>query len=535
MGGAPTRVNSPMIQTLGQTTNFTITYDDAFGDARHRAEALQRTCEKDFSRLASWFGVSAGFGPSNRATLQVETQSLANNNGYRANGTIRCSLHHFDGAVDAARADDAVRALFVAEFAEVLMSYRNQTVAPTWNPAGSDGEGLSRVCAAVFYPDAYYDPAFLAGPFVNPWLTSSGRTDWVDSREASDVAIDSFGCSILFLYWLHDQLGYSWHDIITKAGATLAATYTALTGRTDAFTAFTTLLAEYFPIGKTPALKTDDPFPLRASSARQVSIVVTKVPAGFPLPIGGRGTVHVRPFVTCPADDYHYTVWVRPQRIRCEADVVGFGQPDYAWWVNGMKWARGGGTSHMTVQAAADRADPQAPGHPATTVESVKVACTQKANTSTWAALSGELDIEVLGSPGHVHLTVEAIVTEKYAGGSASAFATPTADTRSVVYEQRFYDDKRRCVRAFREAIPDLERHPWTAIDLAKTLPDPPPEVIRVARMLDAVRAEIAALAGEDPRVARRLAAGLASGLGVSAQLFAATSRESLADAVEPA
>src|SRR4051812_2846925 len=202
MGGAPTRVNSPMIQTLGQTTNFTITYDDAFGDARHRAEALQRTCEKDFSRLASWFGVSAGFGPSNRATLQVETQSLANNNGYRANGTIRCSLHHFDGAVDSARADDAVRALFVAEFAEVLMSYRNQTGAPAWNPAGSDGEGLSRVCAAVFYPDAYYDPAFLAGPFVNPWLTSSGRTDWVDSREASDVAIDSFGCSILFLYWL---------------------------------------------------------------------------------------------------------------------------------------------------------------------------------------------------------------------------------------------------------------------------------------------------------------------------------------------
>jgi hypothetical protein len=362
------RVNTGMIQTLGQTTNFTITYDDAFGDAKRRAEALRATCETDYAKLGSWFDVHTGFGPGNRVTLQVEKQGLARNWGYHADGTTRCSMHHFDGATDKARGDDAVRALFVAEFVEVLMDYRNQHVAQAWNPAGSDGEGLSRVCAAVLYPDAYYDSAFLGGPFVNPWLQSSARRDWIDTREASDGDIDSFGCSILFLYWLHDQLGHSWRDIITKAGTTLEATYTAVTGDAGGYASFTALLGQYFPVGKTPSLKTDDPFPLRAASTREVSIVVSKVPARFPLPIGGRGTVHVRPFVACPADDYHYTVWVTPKRLLCTAEVVGFGQPEYAWWVNGVKVSPGGGTSQITVQAAVDRDDPQAPGHPVATV-----------------------------------------------------------------------------------------------------------------------------------------------------------------------
>jgi hypothetical protein len=86
------------------------------------------------------------------------------------------------------------------------------------------------------------------------------------------------GCSMLFLYYLHAQLGYSIEDIIAKApgfksdGMTVNATgtlrgvYQNLTGDTaDPFSKFKELLGHYFP-ATSPATITgpdpNNPFPL---------------------------------------------------------------------------------------------------------------------------------------------------------------------------------------------------------------------------------------------------------------------------------
>src|SRR5665213_2064113 len=215
-----------MIQTLATTTNFTIQYNDAFSFAKQRAQALQQHAEAGFATLRTWFQNTSGFGPTNLVTLQVNTKSLASNNGYRTNGTTTVVMNHFNSQGAAPLADDAVIALFIAEIIEVLMSCRDfQTGKVTWIANHSDGEGLSRMAAGMLHPASYYNPTYLNGPYVNEWLQSAARHDWITSNEPTDQDVDSTGCSLLFLYYLQSQLGYSITDIVTKAGSSLAATY----------------------------------------------------------------------------------------------------------------------------------------------------------------------------------------------------------------------------------------------------------------------------------------------------------------------
>jgi hypothetical protein len=87
---------------------------------------------------------------------------------------------------------------------------------------------LSQVMGAYFYENAYYNVN--GGAFINSWLQSSARTDWITNPEATDKDEVSFGCSMLFIYYLYSQLGYPMDQIITQAGDTLEATYQALTG-----------------------------------------------------------------------------------------------------------------------------------------------------------------------------------------------------------------------------------------------------------------------------------------------------------------
>src|SRR3978361_45100 len=151
-----------MIQTVGTTTNFIIKYQDTdystnpprlFVNALRRAQQLMATCEADFRTLRGWFAINDGFGPSNLVTLQVETESLERNYGYKADGTTFIRMNPFDSASDQALADDAVQGLFVAEAIEVLMDYRNQKNQEiSWHFNWSDGEGLSRVAAATLHP-----------------------------------------------------------------------------------------------------------------------------------------------------------------------------------------------------------------------------------------------------------------------------------------------------------------------------------------------------------------------------------------------
>ena len=90
---------------------------------------------------------------------------------------------------------DFARRIFVVELSEILMDFTGYG----WGEGASNGEGLSQIVGALFYPDAYYGSG--QGPRVNQWLNgvpASGgtpgqppRTDWVSKTEDRDSLIGS--------------------------------------------------------------------------------------------------------------------------------------------------------------------------------------------------------------------------------------------------------------------------------------------------------------------------------------------------------
>jgi hypothetical protein len=93
----------------------------------------------------------------------------------------------------------------------------------------------------------------------------SPRADFVNNVDVYDHGIDAkTGCAILFIYYLHSQLGYSINQIVAAAAPELAGVYQNLTGDpNDPFPDFKGLLDYHFP-GTTgiPGPNPDNPFPL---------------------------------------------------------------------------------------------------------------------------------------------------------------------------------------------------------------------------------------------------------------------------------
>ena len=260
------------------TPNFQIQYDPTAypqpGDlsaVQQRAQALSGVCESDYATLCEWFGtaVGAGLGPSNRVVVTfIPNVRGASNTGYSTNHP-QMSVNPSVGA-----SDDRVFGLFVAELIEILMSY-----AGTWNPGDSSGEGLSRVAAELLHPGSFSNnvAAWMASdPTQDPTSAvadSAYRKDWVGETFTGgplkaggivhgDDDSYSYGCAMLFIYYLKDQLNYPMPAIVQSGAATLDATYRKLThGRTDGFVAFRALLDGHFPPSN-PSSPTNDPFPL---------------------------------------------------------------------------------------------------------------------------------------------------------------------------------------------------------------------------------------------------------------------------------
>ncbi len=215
------------------------------------AEAIKDGCENDYERLRRYFG---GLTPDD---LPFSIYITPGNQGASHSGCDGTDLY-----CDAFDANDGVllRYLVVAEADEVFMDTQGRGWLCDW----SNGEGLSRVLAADAYPPG------MAGFFsAGSWLNSD-RADFVSSNDPSDVNYRSIGCSTLFLYYLRAQLGFGWSQIV-QVGArradnpapSLANTFTNLTGRTDAFGSFYSLVTRRFPYGVEAELPTDNPFPIR--------------------------------------------------------------------------------------------------------------------------------------------------------------------------------------------------------------------------------------------------------------------------------
>jgi hypothetical protein len=140
----------------------------------------------------------------------------------------------------------------IAEEDEVFEATLNN-----WDCGASTGEGLSRVLANDIVPGV--EPQnFVAAPV---WLNSD-RPDFVNITDTTDTNYLSIGCSVLFLNWLHTQLGKSWQEIVGAGGTTLADTYGNLKLPGNGWQQFEELIQEHYPKGTPIHLDTDNPFPL---------------------------------------------------------------------------------------------------------------------------------------------------------------------------------------------------------------------------------------------------------------------------------
>jgi hypothetical protein len=144
-----------------------------------------------------------------------------------------------------------------------------------WSPSDSHGEALSRVLAATRYPrqiDGFATAAI--------WLDGD-RRDLLSDRAAGQDDQAAVGVAVLFLNWLHYQLGFWWEDVIASAAETLAETYYRLAGEAnDAFATFLSDIEAIFPAGSPSGLTTDNPFPrARGGAGGEVEVEAVDVVA----------------------------------------------------------------------------------------------------------------------------------------------------------------------------------------------------------------------------------------------------------------
>jgi hypothetical protein len=319
---------------------------------------------------------------------------------------------------------------------------------------------------------------------------------------------------------LQSQLGYSITDIVTKAGPSLAATYTALTGQSSAYAKFTQFLAPFFPVGETAALKTDNPFPILTGQQRTVQLSFTELSNGFST-IASQGTVDVSPFILCPVKAYTYRLLNTPKLLRCTATVTGFAQPVYAWKVNGI--AAGSGTIHPTATVYTDI--PAEPGQQHSVTETITLNCADIGSTSTYLAMSDELDITNGDHLGHEQLIIQVSVREQFAStDTVTAAGTMLLDTQELLYDAQFYIDQAKCKAEFMADITRLQGElAYNPIPIILTLPDPPPDLYNAAKLIEQIISDIRTIAVKDAGLANQVATAIAGALQVSPQLFGAT------------
>jgi hypothetical protein len=233
--------------SVGTVGNITVYYDPSLG-AQGLALATQMltAAPGPYNDMQTFFGIAGG-------AVDVIIAPLSGNND-GSGGAYHYGCDFASGGVfylDATFASTTVApldlevGLYVAELSESFMGPQGGE----WGCGFSNGEGLSRFCAEQETP-----PGTLAAFATGPNWAQAGFPDWVTTTEQTDRNGVSTGCAIVYIYWLR-SLGFTIPQIVQAAGATLAANYQTLTGRT---TAYQDLLAALQGL----AVTSDNPFGL---------------------------------------------------------------------------------------------------------------------------------------------------------------------------------------------------------------------------------------------------------------------------------
>ena len=269
---------------VGLTTNFHVQYEDTLANQAQviaNANALLEVIENEFTVTTGWFNTpSDKFGTGKRQVVNLKLPVTfnpdgrisypgASNNGY--GNAINLDAQNIPS--DPATAG-RVQMVFINEWVEILMSLSNGK----WNASDSSGEGLSQYCGILRFPVGHYN---YYPSFVNSWLDSTRDGTFITgSPEGTDKNSVSYGCALLFLFYLNVQLGFSTSEIIQKGASTLSGLYTNLTGDSiDPFLFFKETVDAAFP-GTSTITKgnLDNPFPLPSSRILSTQRYIVALP-----------------------------------------------------------------------------------------------------------------------------------------------------------------------------------------------------------------------------------------------------------------
>ncbi len=247
----------------GVTTHYRFQYDDSLqrtaanpgGIEPARTNQVIAACEGDFNLMSGWF---AGTVLDVSFTIPVNVTQNGGGASWSTSGS------NLTVTINPASGDAAlVRYLLIAEMVEQFE--RSQGLG--WygtNTEGSEGEGLSRFLAFQFLTVNGLGATPAGFGNSNAWL-SSERADFINNISGGDDGPDKItGCSLLFIFYLFSQLGFTVNQIVAAGANTLGGVYRNLTGDTaDPFPFFKQLVDTAFP--GTATITTgnlDNPFPL---------------------------------------------------------------------------------------------------------------------------------------------------------------------------------------------------------------------------------------------------------------------------------
>jgi hypothetical protein len=287
----------------GVTANYAFSYDASLqqtaanptGLEPARTNAVIASCDTDFSWMAGLFPNTVNI--STVTSLPITVYVTALSGGANTTAQIRAR----PGNAPA----EWIRCLLVAEVTEIFMHAQHTG----WGYAGgvsneqSCGEALSLFLTEQF--QLHIGATLTSNNCSDTWLNSAlptsnnastryydktstsqgydygSRVDYVNSTLNWPGNGPGTGCSMLFLYYLYHQLGFSIPDIIANApgfnasgqpndGACLRGVYQNLTGdSSDPFPFFAQLLANAYPpdqVATIPGSNPDDPWPLGSLS-----------------------------------------------------------------------------------------------------------------------------------------------------------------------------------------------------------------------------------------------------------------------------
>jgi hypothetical protein len=248
----------------GATKHYRIEYDDAIPGALGLALGLQESCEADFALMQSWFG---GFDLIAGYPIRVHIANAGG--GAEWPNPVLGLGYDVTLKPNPAPTVALLRVLLVAEVTEMFMQTQSSAMGGGgWfqgDDEGSKGEGLSRFLAVQFQiaknlgsAPQVPQPGYA---LTEGWLNGQ-RKNYVDSAPDDNQPDQTNGCTTAFIYYLHDQLGFSIGQIIAAAASTLSGVYRKLTGRSDAWESFINLVNSHYPPGMTYNPVGDNLFPV---------------------------------------------------------------------------------------------------------------------------------------------------------------------------------------------------------------------------------------------------------------------------------